>query len=586
MSARAWKLVLVAVGMLHGCGDMDTHEHEVHVEAEPVDDGSNILQQGIIDCSERSDTGYRNGQSFAITVVTVDGKPVEKRTANAYYVMQQAAAQDGVSIRIVSGFRTMDQQEYLYGCYVNCNCNNCNLAARPGYSNHQSGHALDLNTSTGGVLNWLNNHGAAYGFERTVPSENWHWEWWGGGPGGGPCDDGGGGGGGGARRLVGVVYNAAEGTSARIQGATVRLLRNGQEVDTATSNDTGFWAFNVDAGDYTVEAHKDGFQDNSRSASASQDGDNWASIGLTPAATTVTGIYRGVIYSGANVGEDPVAGATITLSNGQTAVSSSTGAFLFELPPGEITATATKDGYTTATVTRTVTANQTIWGSMRITQVSTVVEPIPVPSIISPALDTVVEGEGVTLQFTRVAHSQHPDISYEVELYAGTTTTGTPVMSLTSAQGADAVIVVGVPVPLAAGAYAWRVRAVDPDEDGPWSNAATFSVREPAAGTSTSSSSSSSSSTGGTSTSTSSSGGRSSSSGTPEENTRPSSSSSSGGIVDEERPPEQEPAPVTTSDEGDESAATGCSASHAPQRGLAGGFALLGLVLICSRRRR
>src|SRR5688572_17720528 len=101
--------------------------------------------------------------------------------------MQQAAAADGVSIAIVSGFRTMDQQEYFYACYVNCNCNNCNLAARPGYSNHQSGHALDLNTSANGVLNWLNNNAAAYGFMRTVSSEPWHWEWWGGGPGGGVC---------------------------------------------------------------------------------------------------------------------------------------------------------------------------------------------------------------------------------------------------------------------------------------------------------------------------------------------------------------------------------------------------------------
>ena len=46
----------------------------------------------------------------------------------------------------------MASQEYLYACYVNCNCNNCNLAAKPGFSNHQSGHALDLNTSAAGVL--------------------------------------------------------------------------------------------------------------------------------------------------------------------------------------------------------------------------------------------------------------------------------------------------------------------------------------------------------------------------------------------------------------------------------------------------
>jgi hypothetical protein len=54
-----------------------------------------------------------------------------------------------------------------------------NLAAKPGYSNHQSGHALDLNTSSAGVYAWLEHHGATYGFKRTVPSEIWHWEYWG-----------------------------------------------------------------------------------------------------------------------------------------------------------------------------------------------------------------------------------------------------------------------------------------------------------------------------------------------------------------------------------------------------------------------
>jgi hypothetical protein len=160
------------------------------IEAPAPDEGPPALEwaeQAAYDCSERQDRGYVQGDPFAITVVTVDGEPVERETANAYIVMQDAAAADGVGIRIVSGFRTMAEQEELYACYTNCNCNNCNLAARPGYSNHQSGHALDLNTAAGGVLRWLNAHGGDYGFERTVPSEDWHWEWWGGGPGGGPC---------------------------------------------------------------------------------------------------------------------------------------------------------------------------------------------------------------------------------------------------------------------------------------------------------------------------------------------------------------------------------------------------------------
>jgi MYXO-CTERM domain-containing protein len=168
--------------------DVAEHAHE------PEPDGPEYFTLGdpdvlpAINCSESKDTGYVKGDAFEITVVTVDGKPVEVETANAYYAMQQAAAADGVGIKIVSGFRTMAQQQYLYNCYVNCNCNNCNLAAKPGYSNHQSGHALDLNTGASGVLKWLDAHGSEWGFKRTVPSENWHYEWWGGGPPqNGPC---------------------------------------------------------------------------------------------------------------------------------------------------------------------------------------------------------------------------------------------------------------------------------------------------------------------------------------------------------------------------------------------------------------
>ncbi len=133
------------------------------------------------DCSLSQDTGYVSGSPTPITLVTVDGEPVEIDTANAFLTMAQAASNDGVEIHISSGFRTMAQQQYYYNCYINCNCNSCNEAATPGYSNHQSGHALDLNTYQGAVYNWLNAHGSTYGFKRTVASEKWHWEWWGGG---------------------------------------------------------------------------------------------------------------------------------------------------------------------------------------------------------------------------------------------------------------------------------------------------------------------------------------------------------------------------------------------------------------------
>lgn len=127
---------------------------------------------------ERRALGYLNGNAFEITVVGVDGKPVEIETARALRRMQEAAAGDGVTIKVVSGFRTMAEQEHLYRCYIHCSCNNCNLAARPGYSAHQSGHALDLNARDPAVGAWLRAHAGAYGFINTVPTEPWHWEYW------------------------------------------------------------------------------------------------------------------------------------------------------------------------------------------------------------------------------------------------------------------------------------------------------------------------------------------------------------------------------------------------------------------------
>jgi hypothetical protein len=121
-------------------------------------------------------TGYRNGHKLNLCVTTVDGKYVEVNTARAYLRMRSAARKVGVHLYVNSGFRTMASQRYLYGCYTSKRCNGGNLAAVPGYSNHQSGHALDLDTSASGVYSWLANHGHSYGFRRTVPSEKWHWE--------------------------------------------------------------------------------------------------------------------------------------------------------------------------------------------------------------------------------------------------------------------------------------------------------------------------------------------------------------------------------------------------------------------------
>jgi len=99
------------------------------------------------------------------------------RTACAFSKLRAAALKSGLSIKINSGFRTISRQNYFWHCYQCKCCNGGNLAARPGTSNHGLGIALDLNTASGGIYNWMSRNGRRYGFVRTVPSETWHWEY-------------------------------------------------------------------------------------------------------------------------------------------------------------------------------------------------------------------------------------------------------------------------------------------------------------------------------------------------------------------------------------------------------------------------
>jgi hypothetical protein len=120
---------------------------------------------------------------------TAQDNTMTTKTACAFDKMATAADEDGVKIKISSGFRTVARQEYFWNCYQTKKCNHGNLAARPGRSNHGRGVALDLNTgcskqtgsksNCGGskVYQWLKNNAHNYGFKRTVQSEPWHWEY-------------------------------------------------------------------------------------------------------------------------------------------------------------------------------------------------------------------------------------------------------------------------------------------------------------------------------------------------------------------------------------------------------------------------
>jgi hypothetical protein len=134
------------------------------------------VREPYVDCRKVAEVGYRRGKKFSIVVVGIDGTSVEQRTADAYWAMREAAANDGVELVIYSGFRTQAEQEYFYHCYRECACNGCSPAAKPGHSNHQSGSALDLAMAPG-AHDWLVANASRFGFRSPVKREPWHWEY-------------------------------------------------------------------------------------------------------------------------------------------------------------------------------------------------------------------------------------------------------------------------------------------------------------------------------------------------------------------------------------------------------------------------
>ena len=105
-----------------------------------------------------------------------DPKGLTKETSAAFKKMQTAAYKDGISLWVCSGYRSYYDQKYLYNMY--CNRDGKAVAdkysARPGYSDHQTGMAIDVNNASdsfGGTreAKWLANNCAKYGFIIRYP---------------------------------------------------------------------------------------------------------------------------------------------------------------------------------------------------------------------------------------------------------------------------------------------------------------------------------------------------------------------------------------------------------------------------------
>ena len=114
-----------------------------------------------------------------------------KETMDAFNELKAAGTQAGLEYKIVSGFRSYEEQDTLYHNYVNRDgkAEADTYSARPGHSEHQTGLAMDLNCAGKAFhdtpeAKWLAENCWKYGFIIRFPKgkedktgymyESWH----------------------------------------------------------------------------------------------------------------------------------------------------------------------------------------------------------------------------------------------------------------------------------------------------------------------------------------------------------------------------------------------------------------------------
>jgi zinc D-Ala-D-Ala carboxypeptidase len=119
---------------------------------------------------------YGNGRIPAgvLQPIGQGGHQLYAPAAEAWKAAVQAAAADGVSLRVTDSYRSFDQQVDLVdrkGLY-----SQGGYGAEPGTSNHGWGLAVDADVTDPSTLSWLRSNGYRFGFVEAVPREPWHWE--------------------------------------------------------------------------------------------------------------------------------------------------------------------------------------------------------------------------------------------------------------------------------------------------------------------------------------------------------------------------------------------------------------------------
>ena len=116
--------------------------------------------------------------------------------ARQWQAMVEAAAAEGVTLLIVSGFRSYEYQAALIRKKINAGqviTDILEVNAAPGHSEHHTGLAVDIATpgsrplteefDESAAFRWLEEHAGRFGFSMSYPRDNpwgiiyepWHW---------------------------------------------------------------------------------------------------------------------------------------------------------------------------------------------------------------------------------------------------------------------------------------------------------------------------------------------------------------------------------------------------------------------------
>lgn len=120
--------------------------------------------------------GFYTDQDPAIFHSGSGGTIVGASVSDAFQKLGEAAKAEGRQL-VGKGIRSYEKQEYFYNCYITKSCNNGNLAAKPGESNHENGTAVDFVLGSGD-LEWLRANGGKFGLKELTGGsqpEPWHW---------------------------------------------------------------------------------------------------------------------------------------------------------------------------------------------------------------------------------------------------------------------------------------------------------------------------------------------------------------------------------------------------------------------------